>query len=153
VLKQLQSSSLYVYKLILWHNDTFSFFFYIYIPKIFIYNRILFTQDWVMLLIEECSKHEIIADKPSWLLGQRVLIGKIKAIYIYNMLWMDSFEYTWRMCEIEPNHFVRFVNIFIYRSCFATNYMNFVWNLHDEVDTLVETCLIYEDRLLKMITE
>jgi len=45
-----------------------------------------------MLLIEECSKHEIIADKLSWLLGQRVLTGNIKAIYIYNMLWMDSFE-------------------------------------------------------------
>jgi hypothetical protein len=31
--------------------------------------------------------------------------------------------------------------------------MNFTWNLHDEVDALVETCLIYEDRLLKMIIE
>lgn len=45
-----------------------------------------------MLLIEECSKHEIIANKPSWLLDQRVLIGNIKAIYIYIMLWMDTFE-------------------------------------------------------------
>jgi len=29
--------------------------------------------------------------------------------------------------------------------------MNFTWNLHDEVYALVETCLIYEDRLLNMI--
>lgn len=45
-----------------------------------------------MLLIEEFSKHEIIADKPSWLLDQRVLNGNIKAIYTYIMLWMDSFK-------------------------------------------------------------
>lgn len=45
-----------------------------------------------MLLIEEFSKREIIANNPSWLLDQRVLIGNIKAIYIYIMLRMDSFE-------------------------------------------------------------
>jgi hypothetical protein len=56
------------------------------------------------------------------------------------------------MGELEPNHLVRFANIFIHRSCFAINYELYMKSAY-EVDALVETWLIYEDRLLKMIIE